>query len=143
METHYQVLGVPADASLSTIKQRFQQLIIEHHPDKRGSSSPPILKEDYAHRILQAWTVLRDDEKRKLYDTQLEVAAQKEKVTINADVDLDDMEYEEGGTFSLMCRCSGYYVITENDLELGNDVVCCDNCSLRIRVLYDVVESDE
>jgi diphthamide biosynthesis protein 4 len=72
------------------------------------------------------------------------VAAHKEKVTINADVDLDDMEYEEQEcVYSLMCRCSGYYVISENDLEQGNDVICCDNCSLRIRVLYDVVEDDD
>lgn len=131
---------------------------------------PSTKNEDYTHRILQAWTILRDNDKRKLYDTQLEgkiktsstaviiptysltlsltlmmvVAAHKEKVTINADVDLDDMEYEEQEcVYSLMCRCSGYYVISENDLELGNDVICCDNCSLRIRVLYDVVEDDD
>ena len=53
------------------------------------------------------------------------------------------MEYsEETLTFSLVCRCSGIYAITENDLEQGIDVVCCDNCSLRIRVLYDVVEEE-
>ncbi|CAO3589335.1 unnamed protein product [Absidia cylindrospora] len=96
-----------------------------------------------AHRILQAWNILRDSEKRQKYDIQLEVEAHKTKVTVNADVNLDDMEYEEiEGAYSLECRCSGTYVITEDDLELGNDVICCDNCSLRIRVLYDVIEDD-
>lgn len=71
------------------------------------------------------------------------VEAHKAKITINADVDLDDMEYEEDeGVYSMACRCSGTYVITEDDLELGSDVICCDNCSLRIRVLYDVIEND-
>ncbi|CAO3609276.1 unnamed protein product [Cunninghamella echinulata] len=36
METHYQVLNVSCDASFSEIKQQFQQLIIEHHPDKQN-----------------------------------------------------------------------------------------------------------
>lgn len=54
------------------------------------------------------------------------------------------MEYnEDEKSFSLVCRCSGEYVITEDELETGIEVVSCNNCSLRIRVLYDVVEDDE
>ncbi|KAI8092746.1 DNAJ heat shock N-terminal domain-containing protein [Halteromyces radiatus] len=144
METHYEVLGVAKDAPVSIIKQRFQQLIIEHHPDKRNNLPLSTSDQDYAHRILQAWAVLRNEEKRKLYDHELEVATQRQKVTINADVDLDDMEYDESNRiFSLICRCSGSYVISEEDLEQGNDVICCDNCSLRIRVLYDIIDDDD
>lgn len=51
------------------------------------------------------------------------------------------MEYnEEQQSFSLVCRCSGDYVITEDELELGIEIVSCNNCSLCIRILYDVVE---
>ncbi|KAI8640903.1 hypothetical protein BD408DRAFT_418999 [Parasitella parasitica] len=54
------------------------------------------------------------------------------------------MEYSIAeGSYSLVCRCSGDYVITEDELETGIDVVGCNNCSLRIRVLYDVVDDDE
>lgn len=68
----------------------------------------------------------------------------KKDVAIGAEVDLDDMEYnEDEASFSLVCRCSGDYVITEDELEAGIDVVGCNNCSLRIRVLYDVVEDEE
>lgn len=61
---------------------------------------------------------------------------------INAEIDLDDMEYESNAYY-LECRCSGKYTITEDDLEQGIEIVCCDNCSLRIRVLYDIVDEDE
>lgn len=62
-------------------------------------------------------------------------------MAIGAEVDLDEMEYnEETTSFSLVCRCSGDYVITEDELEVGIDIVGCNNCSLRIRVLYDVIE---
>jgi diphthamide biosynthesis protein 4 len=68
----------------------------------------------------------------------------KQGAVINADVDLDEMDYDESaGTFSLPCRCSGSYVIREQDMEHGVDIASCDNCSLIIRVLYDVVEEDE
>lgn len=54
------------------------------------------------------------------------------------------MEYdEEEKSFAQICRCSGEYIITEDELETGIDVVGCNNCSLRIRVLYDVIEEDE
>jgi diphthamide biosynthesis protein 4 len=68
----------------------------------------------------------------------------KKDLAIGAEVDLDDMEYnEDKKLFSLVCRCSGDYIITEDELETGIDVVGCNNCSLRIRVLYDVIEEDE
>ncbi|KAI9303559.1 DNAJ heat shock N-terminal domain-containing protein [Cunninghamella echinulata] len=143
METHYQVLNVSCDASFSEIKQRFQQLIIEHHPDKQNL----LLKdkdEDRAQHILQAWNVLRNEEKRRAYDIELQIKTQKETITINDEIDLDDMEYnEESASYSLKCRCSGIYCITEEELEDGIDVIGCDNCSLKIRVIYDVVDDDD
>lgn len=48
------------------------------------------------------------------------------------------MEYEaeRGGAYSAPCRCGGSYIITEDNLEGGMDVVCCSTCTLSIRVLY-------
>jgi diphthamide biosynthesis protein 4 len=67
----------------------------------------------------------------------------KQGAVINEDVDLDDMDYdEETESFSMPCRCSGSYTIYEKDMELGVNTASCDNCSLIIRVLYDVVEDD-
>lgn len=47
------------------------------------------------------------------------------------------------GSYSSACRCSGEYVITENDLENGHNIVCCSDCTLSIRVLYNVLPEDE
>ncbi|CAO3609272.1 unnamed protein product [Cunninghamella echinulata] len=72
------------------------------------------------------------------------VKTQKETITVNDEIDLDDMEYnEELASYSLKCRCSGIYYITEEELEDGIDIIGCDNCSLKIRVIYDVVDDDD
>jgi diphthamide biosynthesis protein 4 len=112
---------------------------------------------------LKAWEVLRNAESRRNYDIELEckilsyfcgyfakrqninlfllAKRNKKDLAIAAEVDLDDMEYsEEDGSFAYLCRCSGDYVITEEELENGIEVVGCNNCSLKIRVLYDVIE---
>ena len=34
------------------------------------------------------------------------------------------------------CRCGGHYSITDDDLLSGVDLICCDVCSLTVRVLY-------
>lgn len=109
---------------------------------------------------------MRDPESRKAYDQVIKCESElshllfshrqyvdtnnghlaqqlKQGAVINEDVDLDDMDYdEEAGTFSLPCRCSGVYTICETDMELGVNTANCDNCSLIIRVLYDVVEDE-
>ncbi|KAI7900648.1 uncharacterized protein BX663DRAFT_517114 [Cokeromyces recurvatus] len=139
MSTHYEILQVSETASLDLIKQRFQQLILEHHPDKSKSND-----DTRAHRILKAWEVLRNPTSRKNYDIELQSQRNKKDLAIGAEVDLDDMEYnEDEGSYSYVCRCSGDYIITEEELNEGIEVIGCNNCSLKIRVLYDVVESDE
>ncbi|KAL0074793.1 DnaJ domain-containing protein [Phycomyces blakesleeanus] len=138
MENHYTVLNISESATTDQIKLRYKELILKHHPDKHTANT--LDDGDYAHRILKAWETLRDAKKRQNYDAELK-ANRFQQPAINAEVDLDDMEYdEETCTFSIECRCSGIYAIKEDDMEQGIDVVCCDLCSLRIRVLYDVLE---
>ncbi|RCH99095.1 Diphthamide biosynthesis protein 4 [Rhizopus azygosporus] len=139
MTTYYEVLGVSETASLDLIKQRFHQLILQHHPDKSTNEN------DYtAQRVLKAWEVLRNAESRKRYDIELESKRNKNDLAIGAEIDLDDMEYaEEDRSYFYECRCSGDYIITEIDLEHGIDIVGCNNCSLKIRVLYEVLEEEE
>ncbi|MDD1747771.1 MAG: molecular chaperone DnaJ [Methanomassiliicoccales archaeon] len=63
---YYEVLGVPKNATLDQIKQAYRALARKYHPD--------VTKEDKAHaeerfkEISEAYEVLVDDEKRKLYD---------------------------------------------------------------------------
>lgn len=54
------------------------------------------------------------------------------------------MTYDpERGSFSSPCRCSGVYVITEDEMEEGVDTVGCSTCTLSVRVLYQEVEQEE
>ena len=57
-------------------------------------------------------------------------------------VDLDDMTYHvETATYTFPCRCGkeGGFIISEEDLEKGRDLVECGGCSSRIRVSYEMV----
>jgi diphthamide biosynthesis protein 4 len=41
--------------------------------------------------------------------------------------------------YSIPCRCSGNYIITEQDLEKGANITGCTNCSLKVHILYEVI----
>ena len=56
------------------------------------------------------------------------------------EVDLGDMDYAEdaagAGVWRLDCRCGEAFVLREDDLSNGIDVLQCLSCSLWIRPLY-------
>ncbi|EEB05250.1 diphthamide biosynthesis protein Dph4 [Schizosaccharomyces japonicus yFS275] len=62
----------------------------------------------------------------------------------NAVVDLDDFEEQADGSFVYPCRCGEYggYIVTEDDLENGMDVIPCTGCSLVVKVAYEICYSD-
>jgi molecular chaperone DnaJ len=68
--THYEVLGVSRDASLSQIRAAFRRLARAHHPDTSTSGSTESLAP-----INEAWRVLGDPALRRAYDRSLEVGA--------------------------------------------------------------------
>lgn len=52
-------------------------------------------------------------------------------------LDLDDMTFDPAqGSYKSPCRCGGCYVVSNDDLEEGVEVVCCSTCTLSIRILY-------
>jgi molecular chaperone DnaJ len=63
---YYEVLGVPKTASVDDLKKAYRELARKYHPD--------VTKEDKTHaeerfkEISEAYEVLVDEEKRKLYD---------------------------------------------------------------------------
>jgi curved DNA-binding protein CbpA len=59
--THYDTLGVPADASADEIKQSFRRKASATHPDKGGS-------DEEMQAINQAYAVLSDPARRRNYD---------------------------------------------------------------------------
>ena len=58
---YYKILGVPRTATADEIKKAFRKLARKHHPDAGGDEAK--FKE-----INEAYEVLSDDKKRKLYD---------------------------------------------------------------------------
>ncbi|CAB4427591.1 unnamed protein product [Rhizophagus irregularis] len=146
-QTYYETLEISDEnASIEQIKQQYQKLLLLHHPDKTGfvmNNDDENIKNNYnkehkVESIIKAWKVLRDPELKKVYDDELKAMRLKHEI-YNADIDLDDMEYnEEMKLYSISCRCSGNYIITEQDLEKGANITGCTNCSLKIHILYEV-----
>lgn len=59
--THYDILGVPSDASAASVKLAFKKRVLVTHPDKGGS-------DDACREVIQAFAVLSDPVKRKQYN---------------------------------------------------------------------------
>ena len=65
-EDYYKLLGVKRNASKQEIKKAFKKLSLKYHPDK-NKDNPEKAKEKFI-KIANAYEVLSDDEKRKIYD---------------------------------------------------------------------------
>ena len=65
MADYYQILGVPRDADVEQIKKAYRKLALETHPDRNNGSED---SEERFKEITQAYEVLRDPDKRSVYD---------------------------------------------------------------------------
>lgn len=62
---YYQILGVPRTADAKEIKKRYRTLAAKYHPDKNPDDPKAEAK---FKEVGEAYEVLKDPEKRKLYD---------------------------------------------------------------------------
>src|SRR6476469_7904352 len=65
MADFYNTLGVPRNASDGDIKTAYRKLAMAHHPDRNNGSKEA---EEKFKAITEAYDVLRDPNKRALYD---------------------------------------------------------------------------
>ncbi len=65
---YYQVLGVSRNDGEAEIKRAYRRLAISYHPDKNADPKA----EDIFKRISEAYGVLSDPEKKRLYDLRLQ-----------------------------------------------------------------------
>ncbi len=63
-QDYYEILGINKNASKSEVKKAYRKLALKYHPDKNKSKDA----EEKFKEISEAYAVLYDDEKRKLYD---------------------------------------------------------------------------
>src|SRR2546427_4384452 len=65
-EDYYERLGVPRGATKDEIKRAYRRLAKKHHPDLNKDN--PKAAEEKFKQISEAYEVLADDEKRRIYD---------------------------------------------------------------------------
>lgn len=61
---YYEILGVPRNATKEEIKRAYRRLALKYHPDRNKSKDA----EEKFKEISEAYAVLSDDEKRRVYD---------------------------------------------------------------------------
>ena len=64
-EDYYKILGVDKNSDKREIKKAYRKLALKYHPDKNPSKDA----EEKFKNISEAYAVLSDDQKRKMYDT--------------------------------------------------------------------------
>jgi len=65
----YDVLGISLDASEEDIKKAYKRLSLQFHPDKVQATGNRENSAEKFHEIKQAYDILQEPERRKIYDT--------------------------------------------------------------------------
>lgn len=68
MRTHYEILGVPENASHERIKVAYRRLALRHHPDRNAGDTRAAAR---FRSATAAYEVLADPERREKYDAEL------------------------------------------------------------------------
>jgi curved DNA-binding protein CbpA len=64
---YYNTLGISPDSSAEEIKKVYRKLAMQYHPDRNGGNPE---SEERLKEINEAYQVLGNEEKRRLYDLQ-------------------------------------------------------------------------
>ena len=94
-QDYYKILGVKRNASKQEIKRAFKKLSLKYHPDK-NKDNPKKAKEMFI-KIANAYEVLSNDEKRKIYDQYGEegVKANEQGGGSGAHFNFDNMDFQD------------------------------------------------
>uniref|UniRef100_A0A8D8XYS0 DnaJ homolog subfamily C member 24 n=1 Tax=Cacopsylla melanoneura TaxID=428564 RepID=A0A8D8XYS0_9HEMI len=129
---YFEILNCDVNSTTEEIKENYRNLILKFHPDKGHEDQEMFVK------INEAWTVLKDEKQRKLYESQL-LSNEKSHLNVYKCVCLEDMQ-KNGDGFSCPCRCGSEFCISEEDTQVdnvndGNLFISCDTCSLLLEII--------
>ena len=81
IETYYDILEVSKTATQAEIKKAFAKLALQYHPDRNSSATEGLKKlgEEKFKELNEAFNVLKDEGKRKLYDTKIKEFQEKKQ----------------------------------------------------------------
>uniref|UniRef100_A0A3Q3X9W4 J domain-containing protein n=1 Tax=Mola mola TaxID=94237 RepID=A0A3Q3X9W4_MOLML len=131
----YAVLGASSSDSAQQLRHRYQQLVLQYHPDRvRGQGS----SESAVKKFLEldaAWRILRDESSRRQYDMQLRERQLKQDWPVDSTVCLEDMSWDEGDCTPLQRRPKDDEEEETDEEKQRGVVVCCDTCSLSLYVI--------
>ncbi|KAI0022091.1 DnaJ domain-containing protein [Xylariomycetidae sp. FL0641] len=86
----YELLGVSKSASPQEIKKAYHKLALQHHPDKAAPEQQEEAEAKFK-TVTQAYEILRDEEKRELYDKHGMAAFDPSKGGMPEAMDINDI----------------------------------------------------
>jgi DnaJ-class molecular chaperone len=89
-KSFYEILGVDQAASQQEIRSAFQARAFELHPDSRdGRDDTPVDAKEAFQKVVEAYHVLRDPQRRKKYDVARRHTSRKTIWDVHVDEDED------------------------------------------------------
>ncbi|KAL9648677.1 hypothetical protein ABK040_016305 [Willaertia magna] len=154
---YYDLFQLQPTCTFEEIKKQYIYLANKYHPDKnkiKDTTNLFIL-------IQEAYEILRDEQKRKVYNKELfqqlmklekkqfgdisEFIKLSEMNELNTTID-NELNNEEDNKLSYPCRCGGSYELTLEQLSMYGDMkkinLNCNTCSLLIQVENDLIEEE-
>ena len=134
MENLYEILECDSTCSQEELKQSYKKLALKYHPDKQNQTDDSSVR---FVKINKAWNILSNVDLRKEYDSKWTQRCILQEYPIQDTVDIDDFDLDlSDNNYKYSCRCGGFYMISETDLKFNVDLVCCESCSLTVRIVY-------
>ncbi|MES1918059.1 DnaJ-related protein scj1 [Bonamia ostreae] len=110
INSYYDVLKVSRSATKSEIKDGYKKLMLLYHPDKSPNcENAKILK------IIEAFSILNDDQKRKEYNASLKMAENKNLKNLRFSQNLENSERMK---FEQICRFFIFRILKRKFLDV-------------------------